>query len=524
MDNKPTGASLPLQKATRKPLYWTFGIIASAVVALIIISKATTIDANDLARYGREGQVEKLFTYINENLRDSRKRQLVEAAIVAICETKTKSNLDSLEQFYYATKENLILQTLNRDKTTLPSFDRFWSTNKTAILENGTSPELSDMWGNYPLSLTLPRLVEALENAVRERQDALVLDLTKALRAMISKKELKSDELQRALDALASGANSISQMQAGISQDEAILSRFAGGDYLIQTFAIKRRFGSEGSNGVYEVLNTSTFERAALVADPEDIPSSPMERFSLRLVVRKVGEYPFELTDSYGDRVRTEYFSKYETSHELRGVPTISEHLPQRRVSLQSLQDQFRNDSPSLVEQIRKEANSILGVSQPPNAADKTSSSASQSLKGYLLQINSDDPGPSTNIPEEVRKVFNDDDGSHLQSVSVDLNGDGIKELLVMGQGGSGSDPWVIFDVTNKRVIGKIGALVIFVKDRKQGGYFVLEGYNSLGWQFGSVTQYAFDGRSYRDDSKFELEGDQKTKYLNDRENLPHPK
>jgi hypothetical protein len=145
-----------------------------------------------------------------------------------------------------------------------------------------------------------------------------------------------------------------------------------------------------------------------------------------------------------------------------------------------------------------------------------------QSPTKYLWRIEVDNAIPDNKLPENVRSAFDDDDDRALNSVSIDLNGDGFKEKLIPNEflRGTGGCPWVVFDTKRKRVVGKIDAMVIFVQERKQSGYVVLECYWRNGGDSGSVTTYAFNGREYVKLASLDLQDEQIDKYFDERKSV----
>jgi len=146
-----------------------------------------------------------------------------------------------------------------------------------------------------------------------------------------------------------------------------------------------------------------------------------------------------------------------------------------------------------------------------------------QSSTKYLWRIEVDNAIPDNKLPENVRSAFDDDDDRALNSISIDLNGDGIKEKLIPNEflRGTGGCPWVVFDTKRKRVVGKIDAMVTFVQKRKQSGYFVLECYWRNGGDSGSVTTYAFNGREYVKLGSLSIQDEQIDKYFDERKSVP---
>jgi hypothetical protein len=161
-------------------------------------------------------------------------------------------------------------------------------------------------------------------------------------------------------------------------------------------------------------------------------------------------------------------------------------------------------------------ANSSLGVRI----------ATAQSSDKYLFQIESDDAFPDSTLPDRLREFFDDDDGSPLERVPIDLNSDGKTEKFIPEKylEGTGLCPWLVFDSGFKHLIGRFDAKVIFVLKAKQRGYANLECYCRLGGGLGSVTIYTFNGREYKRISTSELRDKQIDIYFEQRKNVPHPK
>ena len=149
-----------------------------------------------------------------------------------------------------------------------------------------------------------------------------------------------------------------------------------------------------------------------------------------------------------------------------------------------------------------------------------------QSSDKYSSQIESDDAFPDSTLPDRLRKLREDDDGSPLERVSIDLNSDGKMEKFIPEKflEGTGGCPWLVFDSGLKHLIGRIGAKVIFVLKKKQRGYANLECYWKMWGGLGTVTTYTFNGREYKKTSTSELRDEQIDKYFEERKNVPHPK
>ena len=103
-------------------------------------------------------------------------------------------------------------------------------------------------------------------------------------------------------------------------------------------------------------------------------------------------------------------------------------------------------------------------------------------------------------LPDSIRDAFDDDDGRALKSASVDLDGDGTPEKFVPNEFlcGNGGCPWVIYSVTQKRVIGTVFGSTLIVQSRSIGGYKSLIVRFSEGWNRDVTQKYAFINGYYR--------------------------
>ena len=106
---------------------------------------------------------------------------------------------------------------------------------------------------------------------------------------------------------------------------------------------------------------------------------------------------------------------------------------------------------------------------------------------------------PDDTIPEVLREQFEKDDGSPLRSVSIDLNGDGAAEKLVLCgvPAPSGGRQWLVYDVRNGTGRGLVVGTLIFVGRETDNGYARLETYWKQGGDMSVVSRYAFDQTRY---------------------------
>jgi len=102
-------------------------------------------------------------------------------------------------------------------------------------------------------------------------------------------------------------------------------------------------------------------------------------------------------------------------------------------------------------------------------------------------------------IPEAVRKAFDDDDGKPMKSVSVDLNNDKIPEKLIPNQFlcGNGGCPWLVYSPKLKKVIGRLFGNTIVILDTSTEGYKQIHTSWSLGADETGSAVYKFKNGAY---------------------------
>ena len=104
-------------------------------------------------------------------------------------------------------------------------------------------------------------------------------------------------------------------------------------------------------------------------------------------------------------------------------------------------------------------------------------------------------------IPPNIRKAFNDDDGKKpIRSISVDLNNDSIPEKLIPNDFlcGNGNCPWIIYSPKHKKVIGKLFGYSVIIQDTLVKGYKVIKTEAKLGSNKVEMYIYKFQEGLYK--------------------------
>jgi hypothetical protein len=97
-------------------------------------------------------------------------------------------------------------------------------------------------------------------------------------------------------------------------------------------------------------------------------------------------------------------------------------------------------------------------------------------------------------LGDAIRNEFEDDDGSPLKSVAIDLNEDGKEEKFVFNSvlTGTGGSQWLVYDVEKSVVRGIVVGAIIFVERQTNEGWPRLETYWKQGGDMAVVFNYTF--------------------------------
>lgn len=108
-------------------------------------------------------------------------------------------------------------------------------------------------------------------------------------------------------------------------------------------------------------------------------------------------------------------------------------------------------------------------------------------------------------LGDDIRKLFEDDDGGPLRSVDIDLDGDGKPEKFVLDNApsSSGGNQWLVWDPVKRLARGLIVGAIIFVERETDDGFPRLETYWRQGSDMGVVFDYSYSrGRYIRGKSR----------------------
>lgn len=102
-------------------------------------------------------------------------------------------------------------------------------------------------------------------------------------------------------------------------------------------------------------------------------------------------------------------------------------------------------------------------------------------------------------VPDVLREQFEKDEGGPLRSVSIDLDGDGRPEKVILSSRptSGGGYQWLVYDPFRNVARGVIIGAVIFVGRETDGGWPRLETYWKQGGDMSVVFRYAFDKTRY---------------------------
>jgi hypothetical protein len=99
----------------------------------------------------------------------------------------------------------------------------------------------------------------------------------------------------------------------------------------------------------------------------------------------------------------------------------------------------------------------------------------------------------------DVRKQFEDDDGSPLRSVDIDLDGDGKPEKFVLDNApaSSGGSQWLVWDPVRRAAKGLVIGAIIFVGRESDDGFPRLETFWRQGGDMAVVFDYVYSRGRY---------------------------
>jgi hypothetical protein len=102
-------------------------------------------------------------------------------------------------------------------------------------------------------------------------------------------------------------------------------------------------------------------------------------------------------------------------------------------------------------------------------------------------------------LGDDVRKLFEDDDGGPLRSVDLDLDGDGHPEKFVLDNApaSSGGSQWLVWDPARRAAKGFVIGAIIFVGRETDDGFPRLETYWKQGGDMAIVFDYAYSRGRY---------------------------
>jgi hypothetical protein len=116
----------------------------------------------------------------------------------------------------------------------------------------------------------------------------------------------------------------------------------------------------------------------------------------------------------------------------------------------------------------------------------------------------------SGDIPDSLERLEYLDEAIP-NSFQKDLNGDGLKDYLIISAGslcGTGGCPYILVDGKSLRRIGDFFGSPILVAAQKINGYPVIHAYSHASAGSGTFTTHVYDGRAYRAVSSVFLAGE----------------
>jgi hypothetical protein len=117
-------------------------------------------------------------------------------------------------------------------------------------------------------------------------------------------------------------------------------------------------------------------------------------------------------------------------------------------------------------------------------------------------------------VPADIRRSVGDDleydVGEPISGVTVDLNGDGVRDFLLQSAPslcGNGGCVYVVCDGATHRKLGEFFGSPLYVRAERTHGYPNVATYGHLSATSATYTEYSFNGSSYVVTSKRTLEG-----------------
>ena len=119
---------------------------------------------------------------------------------------------------------------------------------------------------------------------------------------------------------------------------------------------------------------------------------------------------------------------------------------------------------------------------------------------------------PSISVPASMRDKLDleYEDTDTIRGVSVDLNGDGIKDYVIRSAPslcGNGGCPYALFDGATGKELGQVFGNPLYILAKKVHDWPVIETLNHLSAESANLTTYTFTGKAYVAASTRQLEG-----------------